>query len=92
MNLLGLLLIYTQDAALTRATVKGSQLWAVASRIVASTPPVAVIALTTAVVVRGQLRTQLVTKVGVAGRLGRTALCDALLIPPPACTRDIITA
>ena len=84
--------LYTQEATLTRVAVKGSQLWAVASRILASTPPVAVVALTTAVVVRGQLRTQLVTKVGVAGRLGRTALCDALPISPPACTRDIITA
>ena len=90
LNLLSLLLIYTQDAALTRAAVMGSQLWAVASRILASTPPVAVVALTTAVVV--QLRTQLVAKVGAARRLGRAALSDTLPILPPEYTRDIIFA
>ena len=47
-----------------------------------STPPVAVLALITAVVV--QVRADLVANVRVARRLGRTALCDTLPILPPA--------
>ena len=54
-----------------------------------STPPVAQLALITAVVV--QVRADLVANVRVVRRLEQTALCDTLPILPPAYVyKDIV--